>query len=331
MDSAWLRYIKFPSEAIGRLNLVVLLYQNLRRGGVYVGVVRRVGFEIESFDWMFTYNVSGERWLNYTCALYEALSQNYKYKYVGVYFYNDNKINVSFIRELLSRKKVFFEAFGKLFSNFYLYDYTVQCFRFINEKVPSVIVDGESYLYGRRSLKVCYKNRNIDKAIEKLYNVSMEEGLEYVSRTFINNYFREILKRLTGLPKEIRKKRSFLVTFADTLSFKVALYKSKVTYDELNNWLNSDDNFRKIFEWIKLNKKEVVEFILFSKAGFYGEKLKNKFNHINENILVKLLNIYFAYENSSRHQKFIGRESEPTGKVLGGEDPNPSIFVEEKE
>lgn len=326
-------YIYMPKEVASYKNILALLYQNNRRNGVYVCIVVRFGFKVESFKWYFIGNISRERWLNYACALYNVLRGEYFWaKYVGVYFYNDNKINVNFIRKMIFGRKFLIPAGAKLFYNFNLYDYTDQCFSFIETKMPSVIYNGERYIYLKKGIekRAVVRNYYIDKAIEKMYNVNMED-IEFTSRIFINVYFKESIKKIIGTPKEIRKKKCFLMTYGDTLNFNLALYKNRISFEEFSNWLFNDVNFKKIFEWLKSNKKEVIEFILLSKAGFYGENLKNKYSNINENLLIRLLNSYLNYENTGRHQKFIGREGEATGGVLGGEDPNPSVFIEEKE
>ncbi len=174
-------------------------------------------------------------------------------------------------------------------------------------------------------------SKKLDFKFKKLYNSNMsnEEKTLLLNREFFDDFFKLSLSKLDGEPDVVKKKKDFLKHYSALLSVKAVLCALKISFEEFSAWL-LDENFKKIYNWLKDNKHEFIEFVILAKSGLFGSKLKKIYDNYDGDLLLKMLKIYVMYENSIRHSGEAEGENRKSGEILGKQDRYTDISVEEK-
>lgn len=103
-----------------------------------------------------------------------------------------------------------------------------------------------------------------------------------------------------------------------------------MTIDEYFDWMATDPEFKRCYEYLRTTKYESVEFLLLCKAGFYGTDYQNRVKYVDVNAAKKLMEVYLENDYYRRLAEVSGgRKDSPTGEVLGGGEGNPTITIKE--
>lgn len=174
-------------------------------------------------------------------------------------------------------------------------------------------------------------SKKLDFKFKKLYNNNMsnEEKTLLLNREFFDDFFKLSLSKLEGEPDVVEKKKDFLKHYSALLSVKAVLCALRISFEEFQVWLK-DENFNKIYNWLKDNKHEFIEFVILAKSGLFGSKLKKIYDNYDGDLLLKMLKIYVMYENSIRHSGEVEGEDRKSSEILGKQDGYTDISVEEK-
>lgn len=170
----------------------------------------------------------------------------------------------------------------------------------------------------KRILKLCYniimpKNKEIKK-------------VKIANRKFASIFYNNLLSQLKG---EEKQKKRFLNYYINTLSFRLAVIRSHIDLETFERWYREDEAFRKIYDHAKLNRTELIEFLLLCKGGLFGEEVQKEFSFVDEKVLSKLLTAYSIYEANYGLTGSASGQNYNTAGFLGREIKNTSIEIEE--
>lgn len=170
----------------------------------------------------------------------------------------------------------------------------------------------------KRILKMCYNIIMSNKSVTKKVYIA--------NRKYASVFYGNLLKQLKGEEKE---KKRFLNYYINTLSFRLAVMRSHIDLETFERWYREDEVFRRIYEHAKLNRSDLIEFLLLCKGGLFGEEVQKDFAYVDEKVLSKLLTAYLVYEaHNGLTGSASGQNYSSTG-ILGRENKNTSIEIEE--
>lgn len=162
--------------------------------------------------------------------------------------------------------------------------------------------------------------RKFDIFLKKIYN---NGSMNYYN--LIDVYFPSVS---TMFNSEKEEKYNFIKIYSTTGSLFYTMFITKVCKEKLDNWLITDKNFVEIYDWIKKHKLDLLEFMIFAKAGVFGNEAKKYYKNVNVNYLLNYARLLNGSNN--RFTTDIKSKDTTTNTVLGEQETKSDISVEEE-